>query len=115
MSRATFPVDVDALLAPIPGDHPAGVTIEYSADWDKIKSALKAVTEKENELIDDLRERARALRRDQKPEEAARVMVPARLVGLRVGLPEWAKVGAVAAALLEKTSKDLQVAIVLLE
>jgi type VI secretion system protein ImpA len=38
---ATKPLlDVDALLAPIPGDNPAGVSLRYAGDYDELKALL---------------------------------------------------------------------------
>src|SRR4051794_27360986 len=33
-------VDLEALLAPIPGDNPAGTSLRYAGDYDEIKSLL---------------------------------------------------------------------------
>src|SRR6187399_406942 len=38
---ATKPLlDLEALLAPIPGDNPAGASLRYASDYDEIKSFL---------------------------------------------------------------------------
>ena len=39
---ATALLYTDDLLAPIPGDHPAGTDLRWTAEWDRIKEARRA-------------------------------------------------------------------------
>ena len=83
-----MPINVEALLAPIPGDHPSGTNIrEDSAAqplYYKLKDARAAAREAER-------------RADSDPDAVA---LP----------PEWRQVQALAVEILETRSKDLEVA-----
>lgn len=124
------PIDVDAVVAPIPGDNPAGANLDYSEDKDRIKAAMNAVAARVREKEDQLREQARGMttvlqsgRRVDKEltdDERKKVMQmtgPAATTSLRVdGLTrEWGEVRKLTAEALTKKSKDLQIAVTLLE
>jgi type VI secretion system protein ImpA len=79
-------IDIDAVLAPIPGDNPAGDDLRYSPIYDEIKEARK--TDDPLSLGDWKRE---------------------------VKTSDWDKVIAIALETLTKKTKDLQIAAWLLE
>lgn len=109
-----LPVDVDALLAPIPGPSRAGTDVEYAPVFDEIKAARKAVDLREAEELESLRERARAARKQGDPN-ADRILAASRTTSLKVNLPQWSRVRDLSITVLTTQSKDLRVAISLLE
>ena len=74
-------IDIDAILAPIPGDNPAGEDLRYSPSYDEIKEARRA---------DDMLDRG-----DWQRE---------------IKTSDWDKVITVSVDALTKKSKDLQIA-----
>jgi type VI secretion system protein ImpA len=99
MTSADHAVDLDALLAPIPGANPAGADIRYEPVYDKIKAARRAAGDKQQGRsafsdADDklsLEERASVARAD------------------------WLAVQSLVTDALTTRSKDLQLAVWLLE
>jgi type VI secretion system protein ImpA len=85
---ATPVLDVDALLTPIPGSSPAGGDVRYDPVSDKLKAARRAAEQQMAEV-----------------DESASAST----------LAAWAGVADLAADVLRKQSKDLQVALWLLE
>jgi len=79
-------IDIDALLAPIPGENPAGEDLRYSPTYDEIKDARR--TEETLELGDWKRE---------------------------IKTADWDKVITITVEMLSKKTKDLQIAAWLLE
>ncbi len=79
-------IDIDAILAPIPGDNPAGEDLHYSPVYDEIKEARRA--------DEDL---------------------PQGDWGRELKRADWDKVISVAVAALTDKSKDLQIAVWLTE
>jgi len=74
-------IDIDALLAPIPGENPAGEDLRYSPIYDDLKEARRA---------DDQLERGEWQR--------------------EIKTSDWGKVISIAIEALSKKSKDLQIA-----
>ncbi len=79
-------IDIDSLLAPIPGENPAGEDLRYSPIYDALKEARRA---------DDQLERGEWQR--------------------EIKTSEWDKVISIAGEALSKQSKDLQIAVWLVE
>src|SRR5262245_40925211 len=81
--------DLDALLAAIPGENPAGTDLRYAPEYDKIKTARRAADDK----------------------------ISGRLIEQSGPGPEqdWQTIEKLASELLAKRSKDLQLAVWLLE
>jgi type VI secretion system protein ImpA len=99
MTTGDRTLDVEALLAPIPGPSAAGRDVRYSGEYDKIKAARR--------LADD-RQQGRAVSGDAddnlSPEERA-----------AAARPLWTAVTALASEALTSQSKDIQIAVWLLE
>jgi type VI secretion system protein ImpA len=84
---ATALLYTDDLLAPIPGDHPAGADLRWTAEWDRIKEARRA---------DDDLDPGKWAKKDRK-------------------IADWRSVEELASTLLRGRSKDLQLALWLAE
>lgn len=84
---ATALLYTDDLLAPIPGDHPAGTDLRWTAEWDRIKEARRA---------DDDLDSGKWIKKDRK-------------------IADWRTVEELASTLLRDRSKDLQLALWLTE
>src|SRR5690349_11612947 len=84
---ATALLYTDDLLAPIPGDHPAGTDLRWTAEWDRIKEARRP--------HDDL-DSGKWIKKDRK-------------------IADWRTVEELASTLLRDRSKDLQLALWLTE
>ena len=79
-------IDLDALFSPIPGENPAGEDLRYTSVYDDLKEARRA---------DDMLERGDWQR--------------------QIKTSDWGKVIAIAVEALSKKSKDLQIAVWLME
>lgn len=90
MSPTEKDVDVDALLKPIAGDNPAGADLRYSPVFDKIKQARRSADDKSSGKLE--KEET-----GPGPEE------------------DWLTVARLASDALARQSKDLQLAVWLLE
>jgi type VI secretion system protein ImpA len=92
-------IDLDTLLAPIPGDYPAGADLRYEPDYDKIKAARREA---------DAKQQGRSASGDHddklKPEERA-----------SAASEYWLAVQRLVTDTLTTKSKDLQLAVWLLE
>jgi type VI secretion system protein ImpA len=99
MNTADRTLDIEALLAPVPGASPAGRDLRYSGEYDKLKAARR--------LADD-RQQGRAASGDPddnlSPEDRA-----------AAAQPLWTAVTVLASGMLTSQSKDIQVAVWLLE
>jgi type VI secretion system protein ImpA len=94
-----YTLDLDALLAPVPGGHPTGADLRYATIYDKIKAARRIATDKQqgkpaNSGADDR----------LSPEERA-----------AAAGQDWLEVQSLVTDALVTQSKDLQLAVWLLE
>ena len=114
MTTELASVDVDAIVAPIRPDSPAGADVRRSATYEGIKAARKSVDDKIAELVGAAREEAREVQKHS-PADARRLTSLSRLATVAFGIKEWNKVQTLTVTALKTQSKDLQIAMWLLE
>src|SRR5438552_19128974 len=99
MTTAEHTIDLEALLAPIPGEAPAGTELRYAPIYDKIRLARRVALDRQQGKTGvgeaDVRE---------SPEERA-----------AAARDYWVQVGTLVADTLATQSKDLQLAVWLVE
>jgi type VI secretion system protein ImpA len=99
MTSTDHAIDLEALLAPVPGAQPAGADLRYSPIYDKIKAARRAADDKQQgkSAFGD---------RDDKPSAEDRASAARQ---------DWLEVENLTTDALATKSKDLQFAVWLLE